>query len=161
MEYAKRIELEARVPIKLRVSTYYFRILRFYNHETALLFASGLSLGCLSLYYSSKLLYDHGIKHLPAGPFGLIRLSILGPSESFLFYFCTQLATYGYFIRRQYLVRRKVLSGDYMTVSEYYTWFLEKFPQPSKLEFRLVLFRSPLRIQILFCKIFVGSAENE
>jgi hypothetical protein len=127
-EYAKKIELEPRIPHQLRVSIYYFRIVRFYNYETILLLAGGLSLGCVSLYYFSKLFYDHAVKYLPVGRFGLIRLSIIGSSESMLFYFCSQLATYGYFLPREYLVRRKVLSGDYMSVSEYYSWFLNKYP---------------------------------
>ena len=127
-EYAKRIELEVQIPIELRVSIRYFRILKFYDYETSLLLAGGISLGCLSLYYSSKVLYDHVIKYMPSGPFGLSRLAILGSAESLLFHYCTQLATLGYFLPRQYLVRRKVLSGDYMTVSEYYAWFLDKYP---------------------------------
>ena len=116
-EYAKRIELEVQIPIELRVSIRYFRILRFYDYETSLLLVGGISLGCLSLYCSSKVLYDHIVKYMPSGPFGLSRLAILGSAESLLFYYCTQVATLGYFLPRQYLVRRKVLSGQMPAVA--------------------------------------------
>jgi len=74
------------------------------------------------------LLKSHVFKYLPVSPLGLVRFSLLGSIESMLFFYSTQIETYGYFLPREYPVRRKVVSADYITVSEYYSKFLEKYP---------------------------------
>ena len=124
----KKAKDNSCIPHQLRISIYYFRTVKFYNYETIILLADGANVGCISLYYFSKLLYDRVLKYLPVSPFGLVRISPMGSIESLLFYYSSQIATYGYFLPCEYLVRRKVLSEDYITVSEYYSRFLEKYP---------------------------------